>query len=371
MLLSYEDAYFYKLLGELGFEKEVEMWIEGILNSNETLEGINLELVYHQSNLYEIISLLHNYIGDNKVNDKQLCDKLRLFIKDKIDKDEITVLDAVEALYGFAYVSENTHEKYWNDFYVIAENYNFESDKTVKQSKFYKNFYHFLETGEMIEEFNVSYGYPVYPSIKESRMIAKKEMNKIRYGLNYIVIPNFLIITCLLTIITIVLLNINEEKYSPYATILFSIIGIIIIAFFLYSKITRKKEVDIEVSKFDFTIKDDNKEEYTIHTIEDIPFILNKDGITLNSEVYSYDNLIVTIHTSNTYLKVNIFVEFLLKHSNRYLKPYFYFKLDNDLLNAINKFNIKISNQKELDYIVNNQKQAFKKIIKYGYLKKN
>ena len=64
MLLSYEEACFYYLLLKTGYTKEVDEWIDGIAYNNETLEDINLELVYKQSNTNELISCLYNYIND-------------------------------------------------------------------------------------------------------------------------------------------------------------------------------------------------------------------------------------------------------------------------------------------------------------------
>jgi multiple sugar transport system ATP-binding protein len=45
MILSYEDAFFYKLLMQVGFEKEVNEWINNIANANETLEMVKRYLV--------------------------------------------------------------------------------------------------------------------------------------------------------------------------------------------------------------------------------------------------------------------------------------------------------------------------------------
>ena len=45
MLLSYEDACYYKLLMQAGFVDDVNKWINNIVNNNEILEGIYLDLV--------------------------------------------------------------------------------------------------------------------------------------------------------------------------------------------------------------------------------------------------------------------------------------------------------------------------------------
>lgn len=120
MLLSYEDACFYKLLMQAGFVDDVNKWITNIANDNETLEGIYLDLVCCLGKVNEAISCLHNYIKDNIINDKFVCNRLRLFIKKKLDNNEMSIDEASKALYTFSISSEKWNEKYWDDFYYLS-----------------------------------------------------------------------------------------------------------------------------------------------------------------------------------------------------------------------------------------------------------
>ena len=68
MYITYEEAYFYKLLLENGFVEEVDQWIDNIAVNNDTLDGIKLDLVSALGDANKIISSLHNYLLDkNKV----------------------------------------------------------------------------------------------------------------------------------------------------------------------------------------------------------------------------------------------------------------------------------------------------------------
>ena len=120
MLISYEEAYFYKLLLQNGFVKEVDKWIEFIAVNNEFLDGINLDLVSALGDANKIISSLHNYLLDKKIDDKSVCEKLRLFIKDEVDNDEISIFEAANILYYFSFENEKMYEEYWHDFYTIG-----------------------------------------------------------------------------------------------------------------------------------------------------------------------------------------------------------------------------------------------------------
>lgn len=369
MLLSYEEASFYKLLLQTGFEKDVNKFIDLILENNDTLEGINLDLVSNQGDINSLISCLHNYIGDNIVDDKTISDRLRLFIKDKVDKDELSVEEAVNALYGFVCISEKYHDEFWHDFYLIGEDYEFYYGKDIEKTNFLNRFYHYIETGE---KFKID--YPVGRlSFKELLKKEKEEMNKIRAVVNYTIVPISLVIIFSILITNLILLTINEERYTTLAIILFIIVGIILISLLISSFFVRKKEIKLELSKYDFTVDKESKKEYIIKNTEGTAFVFNELGIIFNEKLYEYDDIAVMLCTNNHLSKVNIFISFHITKVNKYIKPYFLIRLDKDLVNVIKKFNIKFSNkdQKNLDYILNNKEEAFKQIITYGYIKKN
>jgi len=155
MKLTYEDAYYYKLLLQLGFTKEVDNWILSIANNNKELEGIYLDLVcannLKENSINEVISCLHNYIGDNKINDKELCDKLRLFIKTKLDNNEIDESTSADYLSGFAIASEKIHDKYWSDLYYISVYGDYKAEGFIDETKYNKIVRDFLETGKLLD----------------------------------------------------------------------------------------------------------------------------------------------------------------------------------------------------------------------------
>ena len=118
MHLSFDDAMFYKALLQSGFKEDVEKWVDEFINNTELLEGIYLDLACCYSNLNDSISCLHNYIGENPINDKEVCARLREFIKEKLENNEISIERAIDALISFG--SDRWQEKYWSDFYMVS-----------------------------------------------------------------------------------------------------------------------------------------------------------------------------------------------------------------------------------------------------------
>ena len=150
MLLSYEDAYYYKLILQNGFHQEVNDWIDYIATNNDELEGIYLDLVCNQNNLNELISCLNSYIGNIKIDDKGLCDRLRLFIKEKIDKGEISYEEAANSLCGFAIKSEKWEEGPWKDFYMISVYGDYMDGGFLDVEDYHKIVSEFVNTGRLL-----------------------------------------------------------------------------------------------------------------------------------------------------------------------------------------------------------------------------
>ena len=149
-MLSYEDAYFYKLILQCGFYEEVNEWIDSIAVVNDSLEGIYLDLVCNQNNMNELISCLRSYIGNNKIDDKGLCDRLRLFIKEKIDKGEISYEEAANSLCGFAIKSEKSEEEPWKDFYMISVYGDYMDGGFLDVKDYHKIVIEFVNTGILL-----------------------------------------------------------------------------------------------------------------------------------------------------------------------------------------------------------------------------
>ena len=151
MKISYDEAFYYKLLLQSGFNKEIDEFVNYIINNNEILDGINLDFVIaynlKENSLNEMISCLHNYINNNKIDNRYVCDKLRMLIKNKVDNNEITLEDAGSILSEFAYISEKKFEEYFNDLYDISIYMDYIDIGFINKEKYFKIVKDYLDTG--------------------------------------------------------------------------------------------------------------------------------------------------------------------------------------------------------------------------------
>ena len=150
MKLSYEDAMFYKLILQGGYHKEVNDWIDNVSENNDLLEGIYLDIVSNQENLNELISCLHNYVVEKEYNDKIVRDRLQSFIKDKLNKNEISCEEAANSLCGFAIHSEKWLDEIWNDFYMLSVYGDYMDGGFLEKEDYHKIISEFVNTGELL-----------------------------------------------------------------------------------------------------------------------------------------------------------------------------------------------------------------------------
>lgn len=214
--LTYEEAYFYKILIELEFNEEFEKYIEYLENELEVYEGFYLDLIYNQSNTSNIISLLNNFILDKKINNSKVFEKVRFFLLDKLNNNEIDLEKTIESLdlLSFYFLEDDCMDE-WDTFYADYElgyldRYNLDLLKVVRS---------YLETGE-IEDYEISY-------------VPKEDKKKLKLGLYVLLFDIFVYLVGFLFLLLIKLINENWVV-SSFGIIIVFVIFITTITTTLY-----------------------------------------------------------------------------------------------------------------------------------------
>ena len=123
--LTYEEAYFHKVLIELGFNEEFEKYIDYLENELIVYEGFYLDLIYNQSSPLNVISLLNNYILDKDIDKSLVFEKVRFFLLDKLNNKEINEKKAIELLsllynHYFTYIDKMEEWFYFYEEYIMG-----------------------------------------------------------------------------------------------------------------------------------------------------------------------------------------------------------------------------------------------------------
>ena len=205
--LTYEEAYFYKILIELEFNEEFEKYIEYLENELEVYEGFYLDLIYNQSNTSNIISLLNNFILDKKINNSKVFEKVRFFLLDKLNNNEIDLEKTIESLdlLSFYFLEDDCMDE-WDTFYADYElgyldRYNLDLLKVVRS---------YLETGK-IENYERSY------------VPKEDKKKKLKIGLYVLLFDVFVYLVGFLFLLLIKLINENWVDSSFGIIIVFVI----------------------------------------------------------------------------------------------------------------------------------------------------
>ena len=205
--LTYEEAYFHKILIELGFNEEFEKYIEYLENELEVYEGFYLDLIYNQSSPLNVISLLNNYILDKDIDKSLVFEKVRLFLLDKLNNNEIDLEKTIESLdlLSFYYLEDDCMDE-WDAFYEDYElgyldGYNLDLLKVVRS---------YLETGK-IEDYERSY------------VPFENKKKKLKLGLYVLLFDVFVYLVGFLFLLLTKLINENWVDFSFGIIIVFVI----------------------------------------------------------------------------------------------------------------------------------------------------
>lgn len=195
----------------------------------------------------------------------------------------------------------------------------------------------------------------------EKAKFEKANMNKIRYIINYFVVPIYALITLICLVMVGVLMEIDEHRYTPIAIGLFIFIGVMTFSLLVSIPLTRKLEIKAEIKRYDFDTSNIESNGIYDFSNEEVSLRFDENGIYINDTLFWYNHLKVFINTSNHLNCVWVSIIFYINETN-----YYDILLCGKIINMIEKFNINLLNRESFDYIINHKEEAFTKIYKTG-----
>lgn len=188
--------------------------------------------------------------------------------------------------------------------------------------------------------------------------------NKIRFIMNYRIVPAYLIFSVVLLVAIGILMSIDEEKYTPVSIGLFIVIGIASIVLLASVPFIRKKEIESEINRYDFDTQNIELKDVYNFSNDEVSFCFDKNGMFVNESFYWYNHLKIFITTSNSLNRIWISTVFFIDEDNFCEIP-----LDGEIISMIYAFNMNLENPELLKYIIEHKEDAFTKIYKLGTLK--
>lgn len=189
----------------------------------------------------------------------------------------------------------------------------------------------------------------------------KEIMLPVNFFVSYILTPIYAIISFVLIAVFGVLMSIDEDKYLISGIL--CLCAFVVISIMLLSTVpfVRKKAIQTEIQRYNFDFSDEPTLETWDFSTEEIALRFKSYGVYVNDDFYNFDELTITVETSNYCKRVHIVLRFMITPDE-----YIALQIDKRVLKMIDSFRIKIYNRSELDYILENKKTAFEEIYKKG-----
>ena len=215
---------------------------------------------------------------------------------------------------------------------------------------------HDTKTGLTLQDSQVPFAPGALPPRLE-----KQYMNPIRYRVNYRIVPGFALFSAGCLALALVLMSIDDKKYTPAFLVLLGLVLAASILLLLSVPKTRKAEMASELGRYDFEVPPMDAQEPCTLNHEGAELAFEQQGLRIDGEFYWYSHLKPVLVTSNRFNRVWIAVRF----GTEPLKA-LYVPLCPQMLRAVQEFDIPISNREKLVFLLKYKENAFAQIYSSG-----
>ena len=154
--MKLDDAYYHLLLLQSGLDDGYDAWLDGYLEEEDPLSDIVLNLASCGSNVNETISCLNAYCGKKPaVDERQLCDRLRNYLKDAYHSGRMSQREVVEVMHRIALANGDpwgVEVDLWDEFYYMEDRLDLVDDGIASREVFDEAFDKFLNDGIYLEK---------------------------------------------------------------------------------------------------------------------------------------------------------------------------------------------------------------------------
>ena len=152
-MLTHEEAFYHKLLLEVGVTGELEPVLDRLLAEEEPLSDVTLRLAYCHSDPNEQLSALNEYLSGvsfESMDTNAVFEKLRAYFRKAYEADP----DDLKRLSGLMYrISNRTGhelEEPWFQLWMVGEYYDCVEDLSMHPDDFRERLVAFLYRGEKV-----------------------------------------------------------------------------------------------------------------------------------------------------------------------------------------------------------------------------
>ncbi len=198
---------------------------------------------------------------------------------------------------------------------------------------------------------------------KEILAYEKSVMAPVRFRVNYIITPVYLIVSFGLMIAFGVLMDIDEVKYLPYGLMILGFFVLITIGLLISVPLVRRREILYSLSFYDFDETQADEQDTYDYSTDEHSVVFDKYGMNVDVELFWYNHMKIFIDAQRYMQRILVSVVFCIDDNS-----YCQIPLSGTSIKMLRQFGIRILNPDVLEKITSDPYKAFETIYKKGEL---
>ncbi len=366
--MTNETALYFKLLLQTGMTDEYARQTAQLFYTEQSLSGVLLELFECKSeadrgNPDPAISILAQATRDKKIDTDAVLALFTETLRLALDDGRMTQEAVVKAMRLAAEQTGKWEREPWYSMYHMTTYYAHALNGKFDKALFDDALQNFLVDHTLLKD-AVESAPANKETFREKIAQEKQEMNRIRFAMDYLVLPAYILAIILLMGGMGVLMSIDPARFEPAAialVVLFALVTVLLLASVPY---VRKKEIALEMARYDLSIAPENRKDAYVFLTDGAEMRFDETGMSVGDDFFRYPNLLAELSTSGRSRRVHLGIMFYTKFEREFEIP-----LCPDTLALLDRFQIKLENDEDLRCLLQHKRQAFQDVLAYGIVR--
>lgn len=361
--MTNETAVYLKLMLQSGMEQVYFSRIQEMLGDGRNLAGLERSLYRFREDAARSSAILVRNTRGMRVDYDAVLALLVEELRKQYMAGGMTQSAVVSAMhYAARQTTKYTYEP-WATMDQMSDWYCYAMEEKIPKDAFDAALNAFLTEKTTLSEI-FEHNSSQKATFRDLMEYEKRGMNRIRFVMNNRIVPAYLATLALIIAAIAILMSIDEVRFEGVTIGLLAFFGLMSIALLASVPFVRNREIDLELARYDFTVLPEHyKDEYEFF-VNGMKIHFDETGFIVDEDAFSYDHQTAEFSTSGRLMRVHLGFEFFTEF-DRYTEIPFC----PESLAMIERFHIKLANASDLEYLLNNKRQAFLDIYTYSIVR--
>ena len=158
LIMTFEQAIYYKYLLICGYSDELNKHINICLNDENPISDIILNLSACGSNNKEMLTVLNDFtskVSDEKINYDKVFDLVLTFLRTQYREENLSMEKITDLMYQISVLTEKISDNPWWTMFTIGVLYSEAEQGYITMGSFMGTFENFINKGICMEQHNI------------------------------------------------------------------------------------------------------------------------------------------------------------------------------------------------------------------------